>query len=151
MDAIRYGEDKALLLPPEALRILADSIYLPTPQRLTGRIQAWFDDPLVRVFFCVQESGVNGLLILRQMDGSAEILSIAVTPERRRRWIGRCLIETASQALKTPVILAETDVEAVEFYRRAGFSIRSLGEKYPGAERFACRYSAVHYDRGGRI
>lgn len=33
---------------------------------------------------------------------------------------------------------AETDDEAVEFYKRIGFQVRTLGEKYPGVERFHC-------------
>jgi ribosomal protein S18 acetylase RimI-like enzyme len=35
---------------------------------------------------------------------------------------------------------AETDEEAVEFYRNIGFSIQSLGEKYPGVDRFKCTF-----------
>lgn len=30
--------------------------------------------------------------------------------------------------------------ELVDFYRRIGFKIHSLGEKYPGLERFMCIY-----------
>jgi hypothetical protein len=37
-------------------------------------------------------------------------------------------------------IVAETDEESVQFYRNIGFIIRSLGEKYPGVERFLCTY-----------
>jgi len=33
---------------------------------------------------------------------------------------------------------AETDAEAVKFYKKMGFQIQSLGEKYPGIERFHC-------------
>lgn len=33
---------------------------------------------------------------------------------------------------------AETDKNAVNFYRKIGFNITSLGEKYPGVERFKC-------------
>ncbi len=36
---------------------------------------------------------------------------------------------------------AETDRDAVGFYGKAGFTVTSLGEKYPGVERFACRWS----------
>lgn len=39
---------------------------------------------------------------------------------------------------------AETDDEAVEFYKKIGFQVKSLGEKYPGVERFYC-YLEVHY------
>ena len=38
-------------------------------------------------------------------------------------------------------IVAETDHEAVDFYRRYVFFITSLGEKYPGVERFLCQYT----------
>jgi hypothetical protein len=33
---------------------------------------------------------------------------------------------------------ATTDSDAVGFYRRSGFKIESLGEQYPGVERFRC-------------
>ena len=35
-------------------------------------------------------------------------------------------------------LIAETDQEAVEFYRNTGFVVYSLGELYPGVERFRC-------------
>lgn len=38
-------------------------------------------------------------------------------------------------------IKAETDKDAVGSYRKNGFSITSLGEKYPGVERFDCTLS----------
>ena len=37
-----------------------------------------------------------------------------------------------------PFVIAETDKEAVIFYENYGFKITSLGEKYPGVERFQC-------------
>lgn len=41
---------------------------------------------------------------------------------------------------------AETDLEAVDFYRKCGFTVATLGEKYPGVQRFSCRWSHT----GGR-
>ena len=35
-------------------------------------------------------------------------------------------------------IEAETDDGAVEFYKRIGFRVKSLGEKYKEIERFHC-------------
>ena len=35
-------------------------------------------------------------------------------------------------------LIAETDQEAVGFYRKCGFKVESLGELYPGVERFRC-------------
>lgn len=34
--------------------------------------------------------------------------------------------------------MSRPNTSAVDFYRGCGFRVRSLGERYPGAERFAC-------------
>ena len=69
-----------------------------------------------------------------------EILHIAVDERKRHQGIGRRLID-AAVALESPrEVQAETDHDAVEFYEHYGFSIQSLGEKYPGVERFQCRW-----------
>jgi hypothetical protein len=34
------------------------------------------------------------------------------------------------------------ELTAVDFYRRLGFAVDSLGEKYPGTEWFLCRWTA---------
>lgn len=68
-----------------------------------------------------------------------EIKHIAVAPEQRGSGLGRAMIQAVQGKLKPNVMVAETDLEAVGFYRSLGFEIRSLGEKYPGVERFLCR------------
>jgi ribosomal protein S18 acetylase RimI-like enzyme len=45
---------------------------------------------------------------------------------------------------------AETDSEALAFYRRIGFRVESLGEKYPGVERFRCVLHAAAEAFGSR-
>ena len=66
------------------------------------------------------------------------IRHIAVLPSRRGQGIGRDLIDAAVAGLDLHSVTAETDGEAVGFYRRCGFTVRSLGERYRGTERFAC-------------
>ncbi|MNU09693.1 hypothetical protein D3C72_2564150 [compost metagenome] len=48
------------------------------------------------------------------------------------------MIAEVSRTAGIGTITAETDHEAAGFYRSAGFTVTSLGEKYPGVERFAC-------------
>ena len=67
-----------------------------------------------------------------------EIKHIAVFSDRRGKGIGSKMIEYVSD--KYPSIFAETDKDAVVFYQKYGFEITSLGEKYPGVERFLCVY-----------
>lgn len=67
--------------------------------------------------------------------------AIAVDAERQVRGLGRLLIRAAIARAGAAVLLAETDGAAVGFYAQCGFAVATLGEKYPGVERFACRWS----------
>jgi GNAT superfamily N-acetyltransferase len=67
------------------------------------------------------------------------IRGIAVDPSRRREGIGRLLIEETRARNRGVTLHAETDSDAVRFYTCCGFEVSSLGEQYPGVERFDCR------------
>lgn len=69
-----------------------------------------------------------------------EIKHIAVSPSERGNGIGSKMIDFISHKYSFSSISAETDKEAVDFYRKYGFIAISLGEKYPGVERFLCEY-----------
>ncbi len=77
-------------------------------------------------------------LRLQPPDG-AVIRHIAVRHDHRGQGIGRQMILHVCTAFGLSVIFAETDHDAVGFYRKIGFTVESLGEKYPGIERFACK------------
>ncbi|WP_379162856.1 GNAT family N-acetyltransferase [Paenibacillus sp. sgz5001063] len=80
-----------------------------------------------------------GLIGTRQGPGTdAEILHIAVQARWRGRGIGSAMIEEIRKCDGIGALRAETDREAVGFYSQCGFKISSLGEKYPGVERFSC-------------
>ncbi len=66
------------------------------------------------------------------------IRSVAVDPLHRARGIGRRMVRAVALRFPEATLVAETDEDAVRFYERCGFAIESLGEKYPGAERFRC-------------
>lgn len=72
--------------------------------------------------------------------GDAMIRALAVEQTLRGRGIGRHLIETVRGTGRCAVLVAETDGDGVGFYRRCGFDIFSLGELYPGVERFRCTW-----------
>lgn len=66
------------------------------------------------------------------------IKQIAVSPSERGRGIGERMIDFINDHHSLSRISAETDQDAVDFYKKMGFTITSLGEKYPGVERFYC-------------
>ena len=67
-----------------------------------------------------------------------ELKHIAIKPNYRGKGIGKKMINEFIKTKKIVKIKAETDKNAVDFYKKIGFSITSLGEKYPGVERFEC-------------
>jgi len=69
-----------------------------------------------------------------------EIKHIAVSYNQRGKGIGSKMINYVN--VQYPLISAETDNDAVDFYRNYGFKITSLGEKYAGVERFLCKFSS---------
>jgi hypothetical protein len=48
------------------------------------------------------------------------------------------MIDTLQREHDIPRLEAETDADAAAFYSKLGFTVTSLGETYPGIERFRC-------------
>jgi ribosomal protein S18 acetylase RimI-like enzyme len=87
------------------------------------------------------EETLAGIIGLIHGEIESEIKHISVHPDFRKQGIGSQLIETVIELTKTNNIIAETDKDAVNFYKKKGFTIISLGEMYPGVERFKCVFS----------
>lgn len=87
----------------------------------------------------ILEGELVGFIGLRfESRESAEIRHIVVRADLRGQGIGETLITAARRKYSLATVWAETDKDAVGFYRRCGFVVDSLGEKYPGVERFRC-------------
>jgi len=122
------------------------SIEYPASQRetQTDKILSGYrqrtDD---RLFGALSEGQLVGFVGLRRRHPQeATIRHIAVRPEFRGKGVGRQLVTSVIEDLELRSVVAETHPGAVEFYQRIGFSATSLGEKYPGVERFLCRWEA---------
>lgn len=68
----------------------------------------------------------------------ARICHIAVDEKYRNHGIALQMIKEIVRKYELTYIEAETDREAVGFYKKCNFKIESLGGKYPGIERFYC-------------
>ncbi len=68
----------------------------------------------------------------------AELKHIAVRSDYRRCGAGREMIMKYVMEHDIQILIAETDKDSMHFYEKIGFAIASLGEKYPGVERFKC-------------
>lgn len=100
-------------------------LYIECPERV---LYAYF----------IEQNIVGCIGIAKKDQKQCELKHIAVSPAYRDKGIGREMIQYIKDHYSFSSICAETDKDAVNFYKNIGFQITSLGEKYPGVERFAC-------------
>jgi ribosomal protein S18 acetylase RimI-like enzyme len=130
---------KPRLDEPAVRSLLALSIGYPTPTKVTAAGEQYRQDDR-RVLLGFERNGVLvGYAGIELVGPSEAILwNIAVIPAQQRQGIGRAIVTYVRDRFAPGRLVAETDRNAVGFYLACGFTIESLGERYPGTERFRC-------------
>lgn len=126
---ISFADVKSSLFDPEVLTLLKPSVFNPTPERLKDRAEKYSADKRTNVYACKKDSIYVGIVVFGTGNGTAEILDIAVNPKYRKKGIGKSLIDFILNQFPVDTITAETDNEAVEFYKRCGFDVIGFGMK----------------------
>lgn len=144
---ISFANVKASLFDYEILALMKPSVYDPTLERLKCRTEKYSADKNIFVYACKIDSVYAGIVVLKTENDTAEILDIAVKPEYRKHGIGKSLIDFIFTQFPIDNITAETDDEAVGFYKKCGFAVTPVGE-FCDTKRYFCKLSAVskHYD-----
>jgi GNAT superfamily N-acetyltransferase len=120
---------------------LIESATYPDPEHVTAIISEYNDNPELDILGYYLEEQVIGIIGYRMNDNRIlELRHIAVLPEERLHGFGRGMILEVLTLEKPKTIIVQTDEFSVNFYRSIGFTVESLGEKYPGVERFKCTY-----------
>ncbi len=92
------------------------------------------------ILFATTEN--NGLIGVRISKNFCEIPHISVLPSFQKRRIATLMIQQIINLYPDiELIIAETDLEAVTFYKKFGFNPIKLPSKYPDTTRFLCIYN----------
>lgn len=130
-----------------AVRTLIDQLGYPIDireERTNQTLSDYRNDPSVQLFGLKEAGMLLGLIgLLPTSPHAAVIRHIVVHKEYRGRGIGRTMIAAICQELSLVGLEAETDDDAVGFYRRCGFTVQSLGEIHPGVERYQCCWDGL--------
>jgi ribosomal protein S18 acetylase RimI-like enzyme len=129
-------------------RALGDLVGLSVYQRDEQRVDRLLEkirSGATEMYLALDGDAMVGQMMVART-ANALIESISVDPGHRRSGVGRYLIQGYLGIFEDSPLEAETDGDAVEFYHRLGFKIRSLGEKYPGVTRFICNYNHALWD-----
>ena len=132
--------DKTALLA--AYEVYKPCMYRPTMEKYEKKMEAYLQEEAVGIFTCTQGGTVVGMIVGR-FDGASgvEILGIAVDADARKRGIGAYMIDRLMDAYALCNVTAETDDDAVGFYRKCGFCIMEYTEDYDGkpVTRYRCK------------
>ena len=139
MNVLQYN-DSDWLFSKEAFTIYASCMYRSTFEAYQAQMARYVSDPSVKVFVCERKRKAVGILVLSQSDSDATILGIAVSEKDRRQGIGRHMIRRAMECEQLDRIHAQTDDDAIGFYRKCGFSERRIVMDYPNGKvvRYNC-------------
>jgi ribosomal protein S18 acetylase RimI-like enzyme len=131
---------KPKLDEPAVQELIGLSIF-PEPEGVDQVIESYKKDPDQEIMGYYLDKTLIGVAGYRINDNNTlELKHIAVDPEEQGLGYGRGIILEILDLKSPQAIVAVTDEDAINFYRSIGFTIESLGEKFPGVERFKCTY-----------
>ena len=114
-------KDTGWLFSEEAFLIYAACMYRPSFEGYRARMKQYISSPSTKVFVWEERGEKTGIIVLGQSGPAAQILGIAVSDAHRRRGTGRRMIHQVMASERLERIEAQTDDDAIGFYRRCGF------------------------------
>lgn len=129
------------------LKLLTPSVYNPTEERLLNRARKYQEAENTHIYAYKEECEYKGIVVFEIANNSATILDIAVKPEHQSHGIGSKLIDFIFNQFEADKIVAETDDDAVGFYKKYGFIVADTNVKFD-SKRYVCVCESVtrHYD-----
>lgn len=138
---------KNYLCDKSVYSLLAPSVYNPTQERLLNRAKKYQEDENANIYAYKHNGEYKGIIVFKIKEQTAEILDIAVKPEYQGKGIGSRLIDYIFSIFAVSKIIAETDDDAIEFYKKYGFIVADTKVE-SDTKRYVCVCESVthHYD-----
>jgi ribosomal-protein-alanine N-acetyltransferase len=86
-------------------------------------------NPFNKIFVACDGDKVLGFIMIQEIDGEAEIITVCVLPEYRKQGVAQKLIEN----IKAPKVFLEVNIKnipAINLYKKLGFKTERIREKY---------------------
>lgn len=138
---IQVARKKESVLTEEAYTVYRQCMYNPDYEAYIRKINAFFNDKNTEIFTCLNEDKIVGMLVLTiNGDNCAEIIGIAVHSSFQKQGVGSFMVRESANKMNLHMILAETDDDAVGFYKNMGFDITKEVKHYGNGsvDRYRC-------------
>lgn len=107
------------------------TVFLPTEEKFSIKAGQFFADNAVKIFACCNQDMIEGVIVVFFAEQhKIEIVGIAVDLSARGKGIGSYMINQVIKDYGLRSVYAETDDDAVGFYRKDGFSITEFPKTY---------------------
>ena len=136
---------KNLLNEPNVRRIMGEAEFDNSPEAMEKKAEVYRQREDLHLYGWHENNILLGTCGVEDHSEWVVIRGIAVEPSARTCGVGRKMI-TAIQEIYKTTIKAETDDDAVEFYRKCGFETEGFIKSYPNGEcrRYEC---ILHYNK----
>ena len=138
---------KEIITERDMLQLLTPSVYNPTEERLLNRARKYQEDENANIYAYKHNGQYKGIVIFKMANNSATILDIAVKPDYQGQGIGSKLIDFIFDSFNSKNITAETDDDAIGFYKKYGFTVVDTKVEFD-TKRYVCVCEGAthHYD-----
>lgn len=124
------------------MNILKYSHYNPTQEKLEKIAKEYGQNSNVHPFGAFENNQLIGFIVIKNIRGQHkyyEIIDISVQKQYRKLGIASKLIDYVIKNFDMVSLSAETDEEAVGFYKKYGFSVK-LAHVIENVSRYRCEY-----------
>lgn len=136
---LEFIDVKSNIFDVNILGLLKPSVFKPTPEKLKVRAEKYFNNPNTYIYACRDGGKYIGIVVLEVVGTNATVLDIAVDEACRKQGIGSALLSFILENFNISELTAETDDDAVGFYKKFGFSITETKTVYD-VRRYLCTF-----------
>lgn len=137
---LEFIDVKPNIFDIDVLELLKPSVFKPTPEKLKVRAEKYFNNPNTYIYACRDGGKYIGIVVLEVVGTNATVLDVAVNENSRNKGIGSALLSFFIENFSVETMTAETDDDAVGFYKKYGFSVTETQTVYD-ARRYVCTIS----------
>ena len=118
----------------QTYEIYKHCMFMPTEEKFNKKAEQFLNNNSVKIFACFSHGKIVGIMVVSfKEQKKIEIIGIAVDVSTRGKGIGSYMINQVINNYGLLSVYAETDNDAVGFYRKNGFNIMEFSETYDGA------------------
>lgn len=123
----------------DILPLLAPSVFEPTPEKLRSRAEKYIKRPNTHIYACRDGGKYIGIVVFEVVGTNATVLDIAVDEACRKQGSGTALLSFVFDKFNISELTAETDDDAVGFYKKFGFTVTEIQTVY-ATRRYLCTF-----------